>query len=337
MPRSPEFWSRPPGPAALALAPLGGIYAIAARLRQLMTRPAHAGVPIICIGNPTVGGAGKTPAAIAVAEMLRDLGVRPHFLTRGYGGTIGGPELVDLKRHTSAEVGDEPLLLAAHGPVHVSADRVAGATAAVAAGADVIVMDDGFQNPTLFKNISFLVIDGEAGAGNGFVFPAGPLRAGLSVQISRADAVIVVGDGSAGETIADSATNWGKPVLHARLQPQRTAAALNGHPVFAFSGIGRPAKFYQTLDDIGAKVVGTLNFADHHKFQPSDIEKIKTLADGNGAPAIVTTEKDFVRFNEDNDPDGRFRQTLRVVPVQMVFDNPGEVTRLLKQLQFSSR
>src|SRR5262245_48992778 len=196
--RDPAFWWRPAGVAAALLSPIGAIYGVVAGAR--MTRPGRrAGVPVICIGNLTLGGAGKTPAAICAAQILIDAGHKPFVLSRGYGGTLEGPVQVDPKRHPAAEVGDEPLLLARAAPTVVARDRVAGAEAARAAGAGSIVMDDGFQSPNLHKDLSVLVVDGRRGIGNARVFPAGPLRAPLDAQLRRAGAMLVIGTGAAGD------------------------------------------------------------------------------------------------------------------------------------------
>lgn len=314
---------------ALALKPAGAIYTLGARLRDAMTRPFHASVPVVCIGNPTLGGAGKTPTAVAVARALATMGMAPHFLSRGYGGKLAGATDVDAKHHSAADVGDEPLLLARHAPTHVSRDRVAGARQAAAAGANVIVMDDGFQNPTLHKDVSFLVIDGAGGVGNGLVFPAGPLRAPLGGQIARADALVVVGPGAGGEAVAEEARSAGVPVLLASLRPDPAARILKGMPVFAFSGIGRPAKFLETLAGLGARIAGHRDFADHHGYRAADIAQIKTLANKSGAKTIVTTEKDYVRLDEGNDPGGRFRAGVMPVPVSLKFADPAKLADLL--------
>jgi len=189
--RDPAFWWQPPGTVAALLAPIAKIYAAVAGSR--LKKAGHSvGIPVICIGNLTVGGSGKTPTALAVARLLIAAGKRPYFLTRGYGGELAGPVLVDTTVHRAYDVGDEPLLLAGVAPTVVAADRVAGAEAIRAAGADVIVMDDGFQNPSLAKDLSILVVDGRRGLGNGKVFPAGPLRAPLDAQLDRAQAILII-------------------------------------------------------------------------------------------------------------------------------------------------
>src|SRR5882724_7860421 len=238
--RSPGFWWKEPGIASALLSPFAAIYgSIAAR--RLAQTGARAGVPVICVGNPTVGGAGKTPAAIAIARLLMAAGERPMFLTRGYGGRLAGPVMVEAG-HSATQVGDEPLLLARVAPAIVAQDRSAGARLAVESGARVIVMDDGFQNPALAKDFSILVVDGSRQIGNGRVIPAGPLRAPLAPQFARADAILIVGAGSDALPLGIPA---GLPVFHGVLEPDAgTVKSLAGRKVLAFAGIGAPEKFF---------------------------------------------------------------------------------------------
>jgi tetraacyldisaccharide 4'-kinase len=297
MPRTPAFWWRKPGLASLLLAPAGALYGAVAAMR-LTRRGERAKVPVICVGDPTVGGGGKTPAVIALAKMLSAAGEKPIVLSRGYGGRTPGPVLVDPGMDAS-EIGDEPLLLAAHAPTIVSADRVAGAKLATERGASVIVLDDGFQNPSLEKDFSLLVIDAETGVGNGRVFPAGPLRAPLTAQVARAQGLILIGLGGAAREVAEAATTRAIPVFRARLVPDTAPAnALARKRVLAFAGIGRPEKFFATLVAIGAEVVERRGFPDHHRFTPADAERLLSHARAHGLQ-LVTTEKDFVRMRGD--------------------------------------
>ena len=253
--REPAFWHRPTSWIASLLSPLAALYGAVAARR--MRRPgADAGIPVICVGNYHVGGAGKTPTVLALAKLLRELDERPVVLSRGYGGRLEGPVKVDRDRHSAADVGDEPLMMAASLPVVVSRDRAAGLALARAQDASVILMDDGFQNPSVAKNVSLIVIDAMRGVGNGRVIPAGPLRAPLSPQLARTDALVVVGEGSAAAKIAADLASRGKPVLSARLKPdQASLAALGGERVLAFAGIGDPARFFNTLRSSGVDVV----------------------------------------------------------------------------------
>ena len=296
--REPRFWWRQPGLASALLTPFGALYgnATASRMRRSGRR---ANVPVICIGNFTLGGTGKTPAAIAVAELLKSEGRNPALLTRGYGGSMSGPVLVDPKRHSAADVGDEALLLAQAAATIVSRDRVAGAQAAEAQGADVIVMDDGLQNPSLAKDLTIALLDARRGIGNGKVFPAGPLRVPLDAQLERCNAVLIVGDGSKAEAIATKAQQHGRPVFHGELQPDQAAVtALSARPVLAFAGIGDPEKFFATLRAAGVDVKATQTFPDHRRFTAAEAGELIMHAEHDGL-RLVTTAKDHVRMTGD--------------------------------------
>lgn len=330
--RPPPFWSDDrAGIAAMLLAPAAALYGTAVRLRARAVRPYRSTVPVVCVGNPGLGGAGKTPTAIAIARRLAALGAAPHFLSRGYGGALSGPVTVEPGRHGAADVGDEPLLLARHAPTHVARDRAAGAHQAEAAGAGVIVMDDGYQNPSLARDCSILVVDGQAGIGNGCVFPAGPLREDIDAQLSRADAVVVVGDGAAGERVAAMCRERKIAVLSAALRPDVAAPDLAGRDVVAFCAIALPGKFAASLAAVGADVVEMVSFADHHRFTRRDIVRILGLCGRHPGAALVTTEKDLVRVGPGNDPQGDLRARVQALPVEMVFDEPGRLDRLLEQ------
>jgi len=288
---APDFWQTD-GVAARLLDPLGRVYGLATALRRRWVTPATVGVPVICIGNLTVGGAGKTPTALAVAGQLQALGARPHFLTRGYGGRERGPLKVDPLSHEASVVGDEPLLLARAATTWVAADRVAGGKAAFAAGASHIIMDDGLQNPSLSKDLSLLVVDGAVGFGNRRLLPAGPLREPIEVGMGQVDAVIIIGEDISGVARSVPA---GVTCLSASLVPDGDVRWLKGRRVLAFAGIGRPEKFYATLVDIGAELVETRSFPDHHRYVTDEIEALVTRARQFDA-VCVTTEKDHVRI-----------------------------------------
>jgi tetraacyldisaccharide 4'-kinase len=295
--REPGFWHQPAGARASLLSPLALLYGSIATAR--LRRPGqHAGIPVICIGNPTHGGTGKTPTALAVGLLLAVDGGRPFFLSRGYGGRFAGPVQVDPGRHTAAEVGDEPLLLARAAPTIVAHDRVAGAALARTAGATAIVMDDGFQNPSLAKDLSILVVDGRRGIGNGRVFPAGPLRAPLEAQLPRAQALVVVGEGKnqSAASVTAAARQRVLPVFTARLAPDpQDVAALAGAPILAFAGLGDPGKFFTTLETAGLDVRARRAFPDHHAYSPRDAAALLAQAATEGL-TLVTTEKDRVRL-----------------------------------------
>jgi tetraacyldisaccharide 4'-kinase len=324
--REPSFWWRDAGLVSSLLAPLAAAYGAVAGAR-LRRRGRRAGVPVICIGNLTVGGAGKTPTALAVARILAAAGERPAFLSRGYGGTLAGPRQVDPRRHRAGEVGDEPLLLARIAPTVVGRDRVAGAGLGVAAGASVIVMDDGFQNPSLVKDAAVLVVDGRRGIGNGRVIPAGPLRAPLAGQLARAHALVVVGAFPRVTGVLVEARARDIPVLEARLQPDAgVIAALGSARVLAFAGIGDPQKFFATLADAGIAVGATRSFPDHHRYTRAEAQGLCDDADRAGL-ALVTTEKDLVRLAGD-EAVAQLAARAHALPVTLALDDE-EVLRSL--------
>ena len=291
--RAPAFWWKTaPDALALLLSPIGAAYGAATARR--MARPGmRVSAPVICVGNFVVGGAGKTPTAVALAQALQGLGEEPFFLTRGYGARepVTTPLRVDPGQHDSQRVGDEPLLLARAAPTIVSPDRIAGARLAIAEGASVLVMDDGLQNPRLHKDFSIAVVDGAAGIGNGLCAPAGPLRAPLAAQTPFIDAVLTIGEPRQGLALPG-----GLRTVSGRLAPDAaSAAALAGERVFAFAGIGRPEKFFDTLRAAGAIVVGAQAFADHYPFSAADLALLTEQARAHNA-RLVTTEKDLVRL-----------------------------------------
>jgi len=314
--REPPFWWRRAGIEACLLAPVAAIYGTVAA-RRLRQRGYRVGAAILCIGNPTVGGAGKTPLVLAVARMLVRAGERPALLTRGYGGRLHGPHVVDPVRDRALDVGDEPLLLARVAPTVVAHDRVAGAQAAIAAGASVIVMDDGFQNPALVKDLSVLVVDGRRGVGNARVLPAGPLRAPLDAQLDRADAIVLVGAvEEAASPVAAAAQARQLPVFRARLEPDPgVISALAGKRILAFAGIGDPAKLFATLAGGGVTVAATRSFADHHRYTPEEARSLCAQADAEGL-VLVTTEKDVARLQGDVAM-AELAERARVLPVTL--------------------
>jgi tetraacyldisaccharide 4'-kinase len=326
--REPAFWWREVGIAARLLAPLAAVYGAVAgwRLRQPGVR---AGVPVVCIGNLTVGGAGKTPTALAVARMLEAAGEQPAFLTRGYGGALAGPLLVDPARQRAVDVGDEPLLLTRTAPTIVARDRALGARMAVAAGAGVIVMDDGFQNPSLAKDFSVLIVDGRRGIGNARVIPAGPLRAPLAQQLARAHALIVVGTTSAPVTeLIAQAQARGIPVFAARLAPDESfIAALGRGRVLAFAGIGDPEKLFATLAEAGIAVAATRSFPDHHRYTDTEAQALCDDADRDGL-VLVTTEKDLARLTGDESA-AQLATLAHALPVTLAFDDEARFRSLL--------
>ena len=319
--RAPGFWSGGGGVLPLLLSPFAAVYA-GVTARRMAEPGWRAPVPVICCGNATAGGAGKTTLALDVGARLAARGVGAHFLLRGYGGRLRGPVRVDREAHSAADVGDEALLLAHARPAWVSADRVAGARAAVAALAQAIVMDDGLQNPGLEKDLSLLTIDGSFGFGNGRVIPAGPLREPVAAAAARCQAAVLIGPD---ETGALAALPPGLPVLRARLVPGPEAATLAGRAVMAFCGIANPAKFFATLVEAGATIAGRTSFADHYPFDDGDMETLLREAAGLRATP-VTTRKDFVRIPP------KFRAAVTVVTVALEWAQNSEIEALLEPM-----
>ena len=317
--QAPDFWRRN-GWQATLLTPLAGLVTLAGRRRWARARPWRASVPVICVGNLVAGGAGKTPVAIDIARQLGTMGLNAHFLTRGYGGRERGPLQVDPARHVAATVGDEPLLLAGVAPTWVARDRKAGAEAAVTAGARAIVMDDGFQNPALAEDLSLIVVDGGYGFGNGRVMPAGPLREPVGDGLARADAVVRIGLDSANVATAISGA---LPVLEATLAAVEPEA-LGGRDVVAFAGIGRPAKFFETLEGLGCRLVARHAFPDHHPYRRDEVTRLIDEAAKANALA-VTTAKDAVRLPVD------LRQAVTVCEVALRWTDSTGIQALLRR------
>ncbi|MGA7714471.1 MAG: tetraacyldisaccharide 4'-kinase [Bradyrhizobium sp.] len=332
--REPAFWYRPPSLISLLLSPLAAVYGAVAG-RRLRRKGLDAGIPVFCIGNYHVGGAGKTPTVLALVKLLRDLGEVPVVLSRGYGGQLRGPVMADPVRHLAADVGDEPLMLAQTVPVAVARERIDGLALAKSQGATVIVMDDGFQNPAVAKDASLIVIDAHRGVGNACVFPAGPLRAPLSPQIDRTDALIVIGEGSAADAIAARVAAQDKPVLTAQLRADdATVALLAGKRVLAFAGIGDPDRFFRTLRANAVDVVSTRAFADHHSFSQREIEAVLAEADRD-ALTVVTTEKDLARLGAAALPP--WAQGIVPFPVKLEFDSAVRLRRFVSDRLFRAR
>ncbi len=296
--REPGFWYGSPSPLSWLLSPVAKIYG-AVTARRMARGGMSAGIPVFCIGNYHVGGAGKTPTTLALAKILTGMGEQPFVVSRGFGGRLRGPIRVDAGQHSATDVGDEPLMMVSRVPVVVSRDRAAGAVLARSEGASVILLDDGFQNPALTKDASLIVIDSVRGLGNGLVFPSGPLRAPLSPQLARTDALIVIGQGRAADDVAEKMTARGGHVLRAVLVPDREQLQqLRGQRVLAFAGIGDPARFFVTLRTCGVEVVEERIFADHHTFAASEIKRLISDAAARSL-ILVTTEKDFTRIASD--------------------------------------
>ena len=324
--RAPGFWWRDkPSLLAHALSPLGALYG-AITARRMARSGTEIGLPVICVGNLVVG---------ALARMLLAQGARPFALARGYGGALKGPLRVDPLVHSAGDIGDEPRQLAETLPVVVSADRVAGAQLAKAQGATHILMDDGLQNPSLAKSLRLAVVDGLSGFGNGLCLPAGPLRAPVVQQWPYIDALILIGDGAAGERAAENAQLAGKPVLRARLVPDLAMAPqLEGRDVLALSGIGRPEKFEATLLSLGARIVARQHYGDHYPYAATDVAALIASARMQGAQ-IVTTTKDWTKLAPLRPPDELAR--IAVLPVSLAFEAPELALQWLVQAKVGPR
>lgn len=325
--KMPDFWyprdpAKPLPWTARLLGPLSRLYQKADRWKRARITPQRAEVPVICVGNLTTGGTGKTPVVMFLAEALKAEGLKPVLLTRGYGGVAVGPEQVDPARHTAEDVGDEALLLARVAPTVVAANRVEGAKLATDMGADLIIMDDGFQNPSLRKDFSLLVVDGQMGFGNGRIFPQGPLRETPEEGMGRADAVVVMGGTAA---IAKAMKRYRKPLFRAELTADREALArLNGQSYLAFAGIGHPQKFFETARSAGLRVKSTRPYPDHFLYDDVSLNRLFKSAEADGL-ALLTTAKDAVRLPPP------YREGVAVLDVHAKIQRPEKLLDLVRE------
>ncbi|WJH39127.1 tetraacyldisaccharide 4'-kinase [Aliirhizobium terrae] len=317
---APPFWWEKADWRAFALSPISAIYGKVAGRRMRTAKRASAPVPVICIGNFTVGGAGKTPTAIAMARAARAMGHKPGFLSRGYGGSLDVTTLVDRDHHRADAVGDEALLLAAETMTVISRRRVEGAKRLAAEGADLIIMDDGFQSARLHLDYALVVIETMRGIGNGHLVPGGPVRAPIAEQMRQLSAILKVGNGEAADALVRQAARAGKAIYVASIQPH-DAKALAGQTVFAYAGIADTAKFYRTVEAVGGRIGKTRSFPDHHYF--SD-DEIRSLLDDAGREnlTLVTTAKDAARLAGHSGVARTLLERSKIVEIDMVFDDP---------------
>lgn len=332
---APPFWWTKPDWRAFALWPFSAIYGAVATYQWNRAKRVKLPVAVICVGNLTVGGEGKTPVAIALAAQAKILGHRPGILSRGHGGSHSRPHLVDASQDSARVVGDEPFLLARHAPVVVATNRVEGAHLLIAQGCDVIIMDDGFQSAHLHMDFALIVVDAKRGLGNGHVIPGGPLRAPLIEQMRRLSAVVTMGKGAGADPVIRHAARAGRPIFTAAVNPTNPAE-FAGKRVMAFAGIGNPEKFYDTLRGLGAELVATRSFADHHLFSEDELAELINDADADQL-SLVTTEKDLVRILQGMIAADHFREKISALTVEAKFDDPHAAQRIINQAFASSR
>ncbi|MDY8109339.1 tetraacyldisaccharide 4'-kinase [Fulvimarina sp. 2208YS6-2-32] len=328
--KAPDFWWQAPSWQAAALSPLALTYGAVAARNLDKGRRAPLSVPVLCVGNPTVGGAGKTPTAMALARAAIALGRTPGFVTRGYRRKGSAILVVDGDRHTASQTGDEPLLLAKIAPTAVSADRRKAAERLIDEyGCDLIIMDDGFQSARLRTDYALLAVDARRGLGNWQVFPSGPLRAPLKTQLAHASAILMIGTGEAGAAVVSEAARSNHPVFRAHLLAEN-GQRFQGMPVLGFAGIGHPQKFTETLKACGARVEMTRAFPDHHAYRPQDLARLSQEAWKNGLQ-LVTTAKDAARLATGTEAARLFLAECEVLDVTLSFENAGAASAIVKE------
>jgi tetraacyldisaccharide 4'-kinase len=326
---APPFWWEKPDWRAYALYPFSAIYGAVARHRMNSAKREKIDCPVLCVGNLTVGGTGKTPVAIALAKAAARLDLLPGFLSRGHGGSFAGPHLVEPHHDSAKHVGDEPLQLADHAPVAVTPNRAAGARLLIDKGCDFLIMDDGFQSARIHIDFALLVIDARRGIGNGHVIPGGPMRAPLLDQLRLADAVLKMGDGSAGDLVIRRAARAGKPIFEAVARP-REGSGIAGKRLLAFAGIGNPDKFYDTVAEAGGTVALTRSFGDHHFYSDDDLIDLAATA-RSAELAVVTTAKDAARLRHGSAAAQALLDRAHVLEIDTVFEPDNIPQRIVEE------
>lgn len=326
---APPFWWEKPDWRARALSPFSWLYGAIAGRRMRSAKREKIDAPVLCVGNFTVGGSGKTPVAIALAGHALQRGLNPGFLSRGHGGSFAEPHIVDARHDAAKHVGDEPLLLAEHAPVAVSPNRAAGARMLIEKeGCDFLIMDDGFQSARIHIDFALVVVDARYGVGNGRVIPGGPLRAPVVTQLLYADALLRMGDGTAADIVVRQAARAGKPIFAARARP-RDASQFAGKRLLAFAGIGHPEKFYDTVAEAGGKVVLSRSFPDHHVYGADELAELLSTAK-TAELGLVTTAKDAARLRHGAIPSG-FLEKLSVLEIETVFEPDQTPQRIIDE------
>lgn len=324
---APPFWWGKPDWRAYGLTPLSWVYGAVAGRRLVNAEPPKIAAPVLCIGNFTVGGAGKTPTAIAFAKAAKERGLCPGIVSRGYGGNYSGLHIVDPANDSARYVGDEPLLLARHAPVALCPDRLKSALELIQRGCDFIIMDDGFQSARLHVDFSLLVVDSTRGIGNGRVIPAGPLRASLIDQMRKTDALLRIGKGREADFVVRQAARAGRAVYEAQLLPS-SSSKVAAKRWLAFAGIGNPAKFFASVEQAGGEVGETRSFPDHYSYQPDDIHALAESAQKLGL-GLITTAKDYVRLATMSDVPREFISQLAVLDVDLQFERKDALRHIL--------
>lgn len=332
---APPFWWKDRDWRAWLLAPIAKLYGFVAGRRLKRARRLPMPVPVICVGNFTVGGAGKTPTVIALARAAAAKGLKVGVLSRGYGGTMDRTTVIDPHHHRARDVGDEPLLIAREALVVISRRRVEGARRLIEEGVDLILLDDGFQSAALLFDYALMVVDTRRGIGNGFIIPAGPVRAPTQLQLSFATALLKVGNGVAADPFIRSSARSGKPVFEAAIRPVEPNR-IASQKVLAFAGIAEPGKFYETVRGLGAEIVETRSFGDHYYLSADEMEEILAVAEAKGL-TIVTTAKDAARLQGEGGIAERLLEKLVVIDVEMAFDSPSVPGQIIDQAIASFR